>query len=238
MTGPVHRDRHSPGLYLAVALVALGAAMAPRFFGEVERQAAIAEVSPRFEAMDQEIHAFWSAHYAEQFPQARYSYRRPTLRYYQPSIEPDQGGDMREALAFYDSGLRQMRVNLDKQHQVSPFVIAHEYGHHIQYLSGLGGRFERMERAFLGDGETAANAVSVRVELQAECLAGVWAHHAAREGILITERDVRAESTKLAFLGTLETHGTGAQRSEWFRRGYRRGRAVDCDTLTPEWGAL
>jgi predicted metalloprotease len=110
------------------------------------------------------------------------------------------------------------------------YVIAHEVGHHVQNLIGA----TRMR----GGGETEAQ-VSVRVELQADCLAGVWGH-SARASLSITDEDL-AEAVDAAHaigddaLGHTDarefTHGSSAQRIRWFRRGFDSGDARQCDTF-------
>jgi uncharacterized protein len=110
------------------------------------------------------------------------------------------------------------------------YVIAHEVGHHIQNLIGS----TRLQP----EGET-GNQVSVRVELQADCLAGVWGH-SAKASLKITEEDLK-EALKAAHaigddaLGQTDsgdhTHGTSAQRIRWFRRGFDTGDPRQCDTF-------
>jgi len=122
------------------------------------------------------------------------------------------------------------------------YVIAHEVGHHVQNLTGVLPRFNRM-RANLSEGE--ANAMSVRVELQADCYAGVWAYHTNQQGIL--EQGDLEEALNAAFqIGddTLQrrtqgyvvpesfNHGTSEQRATWFRRGFESGDPADCDTFS------
>jgi predicted metalloprotease len=110
------------------------------------------------------------------------------------------------------------------------YVIAHEVGHHVQNL--IGATNVRMR------GET-QNQVSVRVELQADCLAGVWGH-TARASLAITDDDLK-EAVNAAHaigddaLGHTKagdyTHGTSEQRMRWFRRGFTGGDARQCDTF-------
>jgi uncharacterized protein len=109
-------------------------------------------------------------------------------------------------------------------------VIAHEVGHHVQNLIGSSSLEAR--------GET-SNQNSVRVELQADCLAGVWGH-TARASLEITEADLGEARTAAHAIGddTLGhsdertfTHGSSEQRKRWFRRGFESGDARQCDTF-------
>ncbi|NVB42269.1 neutral zinc metallopeptidase [Pseudenhygromyxa sp. WMMC2535] len=121
------------------------------------------------------------------------------------------------------------------------YVIAHEIGHHIQTLDGTS---RRVEQAAAGD-QRGAEGLSVRLELQADCYAGVWAHDAGARGLLEIG-DVDEALTAAAAIGddrlqrqakgvvTPEsfTHGTSAQRVRWFRRGYDSGDPRHCDTFS------
>jgi hypothetical protein len=118
------------------------------------------------------------------------------------------------------------------------YVIAHEYGHHIQNLLGTFSRH--------GDQSTGAGSDSVRRELQADCYAGVWAYHANAEFKILQTGDVEAGLRAAASVGddTLEkqtrgyvvpdsfTHGTSAQRTRWFKRGLANGEMGACDTFS------
>jgi predicted metalloprotease len=120
------------------------------------------------------------------------------------------------------------------------YVIAHEYGHHIQNLLGT---FDRH-----GGGGTGADSDSVRRELQADCYAGVWAYHANAQFKILQDGDVEGGLRAAAAVGddTLEketrgyvvpdsfTHGTSAQRTRWFKRGLAAGDMDTCDTFSAE----
>jgi predicted metalloprotease len=120
------------------------------------------------------------------------------------------------------------------------YVLAHEIGHHVQTLLGTE---SRMRQAQQGDPRM-ANELSVRLELQADCYAGVWGHSAAQRNIL-EEGDVEEGLTAAAAIGDDRlqrmagarvspenfTHGSSQQRVEWFRRGMSSGRPEACDTF-------
>jgi uncharacterized protein len=122
------------------------------------------------------------------------------------------------------------------------YVIAHEVGHHVQNLMGIS---ERAQRVRERSGERAANAMSVRVELQADCFAGVWAHHAQQERALLERGDVEEGLGAAAAVGDDRlqarargrvapesfTHGSSAERARWFRRGLDTGDVKACDTF-------
>ncbi|KIO49153.1 neutral zinc metallopeptidase [Nitrosospira sp. NpAV] len=122
------------------------------------------------------------------------------------------------------------------------YVIAHEVGHHVQNLLGISGEVNQM-RGHLP--EKQANALSVRVELQADCYAGVWAHHSQRSKGWLEQGDIEEALNAAAQIGddTLQrkmqgtvvpesfTHGTGSQRMDWFTRGLQSGNVAQCNTL-------
>ena len=120
------------------------------------------------------------------------------------------------------------------------YVIAHELGHHTQHLQGIDSRVRDAQRA----NPDVANPLSVRLELQADCYAGVWAHSAADRGKLETgdiEEGLAAASAvgddriQRRTTGSVNvdsfTHGSAQQRAEWFNRGYQTGRSTSCDTF-------
>ncbi len=121
------------------------------------------------------------------------------------------------------------------------YVVAHEVGHHVQKLLGYSAAFARMKR---GKSKAARNALSVRQELQADCLAGVWAHHAHKARKVLEAGDVEEGLGAAAAIGddrlqrqargtvTPEsfTHGTSAQRVRWFKTGLKTGAVARCDT--------
>jgi predicted metalloprotease len=123
------------------------------------------------------------------------------------------------------------------------YVVGHEVGHHVQNLLGISARVES-ERARLSRAD--GNHLSVEIELQADCLAGVWAFHANRTRRLLEPGDVEEGLRAAAAIGddTLQkaargrvvpesfTHGSSAQRTHWLKRGLQSGRIADCDTFS------
>jgi len=124
------------------------------------------------------------------------------------------------------------------------YVIAHEVGHHVQKVLGILDKVHGMEAA---SSEGDANALSVRTELQADCLAGIWTKHTQQEGLL-EEGDIGEAMNAAAAVGddTLQkqtqgyvvpdsfTHGTSEQRQNWFRRGFDKGGIDACDTFNAD----
>ncbi|RZL65655.1 MAG: metalloprotease [Variovorax sp.] len=122
------------------------------------------------------------------------------------------------------------------------YVIAHEVGHHVQNQLGISGKVDSM-RGRLSQADN--NALSVRVELQADCFAGVWANHAQNARQILEQGDVESAMNAAAKIGddALQrsagravvpdsfTHGTSAQRQRWFNTGLKTGTMKSCDTF-------
>jgi predicted metalloprotease len=143
-------------------------------------------------------------------------------------------------LAFYS----QLRTQLGAPGDMAEaYVIAHEIGHHVQNLLGTLGEFHSARQSM---GEAEANQMSVRVELQADCFAGVWASSANSRGILeVGDIDEALNAAAAVGDDTLQrrsqgyvvpesfNHGTSEQRSRWFTRGFETGDPGSCDTFGP-----
>ena len=122
------------------------------------------------------------------------------------------------------------------------YVIAHEVGHHVQNLLGIS---EQVQQQQARGGEEEANALSVRLELQADCFAGVWGNHAKQERDFLESGDIEEALQAASAIGDDRlqretrghvvpesfTHGSSAQRVEWFRRGLESGDPQVCDTF-------
>ena len=122
------------------------------------------------------------------------------------------------------------------------YVIAHEVGHHVQQLLGVS---DAVRQRQMQSGRAAANALSVRQELQADCYAGLWAHHADRMRQVLEPGDIEEALGAASAIGDDRlqrktqghvvpesfTHGTSQQRMTWFKRGFESGKLEACDTF-------
>lgn len=140
-------------------------------------------------------------------------------------------------LGFYDELRRRFGAPGDF---AQAYVLAHELGHHVQHLLGIDAQARRLEQ----QNPQAANAVSVRLELQADCFAGIWAHstdqrHLLQQGDIDEALNAAAavgdDRIQRATTGHVNaetfTHGSAAQRSAWFKRGFTSGQIEACDTF-------
>jgi predicted metalloprotease len=142
-------------------------------------------------------------------------------------------------LSFYDTLRRQLGAPGDF---AQAYVVAHEVGHHVQNLMGL---TEKMEQARRRVSEREYNQLSVRLELQADCFAGIWAHHNHKNKAILEPGDVEEALNAAAAIGddALQrksqgqvvpdsfTHGTSEQRQRWFHKGLETGSVKACDTF-------
>lgn len=142
-------------------------------------------------------------------------------------------------LDFFDTLSRQLGA---PGQFAQAYVIAHEIGHHVQNLLGLTGKVDALRARAT---EAQANAASVRLELQADCLAGVWTHHSQQARHWLEQGDIESAINAASKIGddTLQresrgvvvpetfTHGTSAQRVAWFERGAQSGDVKQCNTF-------
>ncbi|MEZ4330769.1 MAG: neutral zinc metallopeptidase [Myxococcota bacterium] len=178
-------------------------------------------------------------------------YRDATLVLFREATRSGCGVGQREMGPFYCPADQKVYVDLAfyddlRQRFGAPgdfaqaYVLAHEIGHHVQSLTGI----ERQIRGEQRARPSAANALSVRMELQADCLAGVWGHTAGQRGILEPgdiEEGLRAAAAigddriqRMSGRGVHPesfTHGSSAERRKWLERGLERGNVEDCDTF-------
>ena len=143
-------------------------------------------------------------------------------------------------LAFYETLTKRLGAPGDF---AQAYVIAHEVGHHVQNLLGISGKMEQMRSRV---SKTEFNALSVRLELQADCFAGVWAHHAQNQRQILQQGDVEeamnaaakigddalARSSGGAVVPESFTHGSSMQRQKWFDNGLKNGSVKACDTFS------
>jgi predicted metalloprotease len=181
------------------------------------------------------------------------TYVPPKLVLFSYSVESACGMASSAAGPFYCPGDRKVYLDLSFFNQLSTefgapgdfaraYVIAHEVGHHVQNLLGITDKASSAEQAA---GKVGANKVSVQVELQADCFAGVWAEQANQARHIMEPGDLESGLTAASSVGddTLQkehqgmvvpdsfTHGTSAQRVKWFRRGFESGKIDACDTF-------
>jgi predicted metalloprotease len=142
-------------------------------------------------------------------------------------------------LEFFETLSRRMGAPGDF---AQAYVVAHEVGHHLQNLMGITGKVDGMRGRV---SQAQMNALSVRVELQADCLAGVWAHHSQKSKGWLDQGDIQEALNAAAQIGddTLQrasqgrvvpesfTHGSSQQRMTWFKRGLDSGSVNQCNTF-------
>jgi predicted metalloprotease len=192
----------------------------------------------------------WSA----LFGAAGSEYPKADLALFENGINTACGSATSAAGPFYCPGdqrvyidvafFRQLETDFAAQGDFAKaYVIAHEVGHHVQTVTGISDKVRAAQQGARSQEET--NALQVKMELQADCYAGIWAHHADRSRQLVETGDINEALTAASAVGddTIQkrvqghvnqesfTHGSGAQRQEWFRRGYASGQVADCDTF-------
>jgi len=185
-------------------------------------------------------------------------YQPPTVTLYEQGTNTGCGFGQSAMGPFYCPADRHIYLDLSFWRQLETelgassadfaraYVIAHEYGHHIQTLTGVSQQVRSAQQRASGEAE--ANRYSVALELQADCYAGVWAANAAAVSngeVALGAGDLEAGMQTAAAIGddALQrrqggrvrpesfTHGTSAQRAEWLRRGYETGDPAACDTF-------
>jgi predicted metalloprotease len=181
------------------------------------------------------------------------TYSRPKLVLFSGQVSSACGFASAAAGPFYCPGDQRVYIDLTFYRQLATefgapgdfaraYVIAHEVGHHVQNLLGITAKADQAEQRA---GRTAANHVSVMIELQADCFAGVWAAQANKARKILEPGDLEQGLQAASSVGddTLQkreqgtvvpdsfTHGTSAQRVGWFRRGFDTGKIDNCDTF-------
>jgi predicted metalloprotease len=191
--------------------------------------------------------------WTEVFQASGENYPEPTVVLFTNAVNTACGAADSSTGPFYCPGDQKVYIDLSFYDQLreqfgapgdfaQAYVLAHEVGHHIQNITGVLPEFNQRRQSM---SQEQANAYSVRVELQADCYAGVWANYAGQEDLL-DNGDVEEALNAANQIGddTLQkrmqgfavpktfNHGTSAQRKTWFERGYISGNPADCDTFS------
>ena len=181
------------------------------------------------------------------------SYRPPHLVLFSGATPTACGTGQAAMGPFYCPSDQKVYIDLSFYHDLKvrfhapgefaeAYVIAHEVGHHVQNLLGIS---DKVRRAQQGASKAKVNSLSVRLELQADCFAGIWAHDAQSARQILEQGDVEEALNAASQIGddTLQrksrgtiqpetfTHGTSAQRVTWFKRGLQTGSIDQCNTF-------
>jgi uncharacterized protein len=187
------------------------------------------------------------------FRRAGKSYTEPTLVLFSGKVNSACGYAQAAMGPFYCSGDQKVYIDLSFYHDLKyklkapgdfaqAYVIAHEVGHHVQNLLGISGKVHAMRKKV---SKKTYNRLSVMQELQADCLAGIWAHHAQKVRKILEPGDVAEALNAASMIGDDRlqkqtrgyvtpdsfTHGTSAQRMRWFKRGFEKGDMHTCNTF-------
>jgi len=190
------------------------------------------------------------------FHRANKTYREPTLDLFTGAVDSACGFAQAAMSPFYCPADEKVSIDLSfylevKQRFHAPgdfaqaYVIAHEIGHHVQNLLGIASKVHQL-RSRLGKAES--NQLAVMMELQADCLAGVWAYHADRSRRILEEGDIEEGLNAASAIGDDRlqkqsrgyvtpdsfTHGSPAQRVRWFQRGIESGDINQCNTFSAD----
>ena len=189
----------------------------------------------------------------EAFGEMGRTYRPPTLVLFSEAVESACGIAGSAVGPFYCPSDQKVYLDLSFFEDLrarfgapgdfaQAYVIAHEIGHHVQNLLGISGKVHTMQQ---GADKATANNLSVRLELQADCLAGIWAYHADRSRNIVESGDIEAALRAASSIGDDRiqkqsqgyvvpesfTHGSSEQRVRWFKRGIETGDFAQCDTF-------
>lgn len=191
--------------------------------------------------------------WTEVFRQANAPYQKPVLVLYRGATRTACGTGQAAMGPFYCPGDAKVYLDLDffdtmRRRLGAPgdfaqaYVVAHEVAHHVQHLMGITDKVDSMRGRV---SEAQANALSVRLELQADCFAGIWANRQQQAKSFLEQGDLEEAMNAAAQIGddTLQrnstgtvrpesfTHGTSAQRVRWFQQGFKTGQIAQCNTF-------
>lgn len=244
---------------LGIAILIIGAAVyfldLPSLIGGGSSTSTInEELDNEQAAFIKTVHGDTEAIWSKIFADAGARYSSPTLVLYRGSTTSGCGLASSRMGPFYCPEDRKIYVDLGffedlkREHGASgdfaqAYVLAHEIGHHVQYLEGTLNKVESAKQQAWG--EAKKNQLQVRVELQADCYAGIWAHHAHEQFDILEEGDLEEALIAAASIGDDRlqkqsqgfaiphtfTHGSSKQRVEWFTRGVKNGDLQDCNTF-------
>jgi len=186
----------------------------------------------------------------QQFRQLGRRYEEPVLVLFSGATQSGCGAAQAQTGPFYCPNDQRVYIDLEFMAQLqrqlratgdfaAAYIVAHEVGHHVQNLLGVLPRVQQLQARASG---AERNEMQVRVELQADCLAGMWAHQAHRERRILEQGDIEEGLNAAAAVGDDRvtggrirpesfTHGSAQQRSRWFRRGLESGDIRACDTF-------
>lgn len=244
---------------LGLAVVGIGAAayfLAPQFIGGGSSKPANQAQDNEQAAFISTVHGDLETIWGKIFKQARMNYRPPELVLYRSATQSGCGPASSRMGPFYCPEDEKVYVDLgffaDLKNKhgaggdfASAYVLAHEIGHHVQNMEGTLDQVQKAKQRARG-GKKENNKLQVMVELQADCYAGVWAHHEQKQFGALESGDLEEALTAAAAIGDDRlqkqaqgfaiphtfTHGSSKQRVEWFSRGVRSGRIQDCQTFS------
>ena len=190
------------------------------------------------------------------FSQTAGGYQKPTLVLFSGAVQSACGFAQAATGPFYCPADRKVYIDLsfyqDLRNKLGApgdfaqaYVIAHEVGHHVQNLLGISDQLHDLRGRV---SQTEYNRLMVKLELQADCFAGLWANHADRSRQILESGDIEEALNAASMIGDDRlqqqsrgyvtpdsfTHGTSEQRARWFRRGFQSGRVDSCDTFSAQ----
>ncbi len=223
----------------------------------------VEEISPRYKAEQQQLGQFVGVVLADTedtwnavFRQQNTRYQEPTLVLFTNKVRSACGHAEAAMGPFYCPGDQKIYIDLGFYKQLKSrhnapgdfaqaYVIAHEVGHHVQNLLGISSKVHNAQRSI---SRVQANQLSVRLELQADCFAGLWANHTEKAKQILDQGDIEEALNAASAIGDDRlqkqargyaspesfTHGTSRQRVKWFKKGLVQGSIQGCNTFDVE----
>ncbi|MFM9862416.1 MAG: neutral zinc metallopeptidase [Micropepsaceae bacterium] len=252
------------GLIVIVVLALIFGVDPSQFLGQMEQQQAGTETAPGQPYQESGEEAKRSAFikvvladtedvWTAIFKNSGKAYQEPTLVLFSGVVQSACGAAQSASGPFYCPRDQKVYLDLSFYDEMASklgaqgdfafaYVVAHEVGHHIQTLLGTS---QKVMAARQQASEAEGNALSVKLELQADCLAGVWAHHTEKQKQVLEQGDIEEAMNAAAAVGDDRlqkaaqgyvvpesfTHGSAAQRAQWFRTGLQGGDPNQCNTF-------